>query len=199
MPRHAGRALQGSMYSAQAAAAAAQSASTAGVGSHAQHVRASMPAARGSLCFFRKTGDRSLARPHVHSFDSARQERVEYVCCEYQLVVLSGQGVCELPSRKRSELARVEVPLVQVHGLRQAQAWPDPRSRGVPCPSEPPLSGPYLHRLDSTSGEGIKTSTSNACGGEDQLSRLALPRVLSALELCQGAADSWYQSLVSLR
>eukprot|EP00964_Phaeocystis_antarctica_P082638 scaffold51858_cov63-Phaeocystis_antarctica.AAC.2 len=129
------------------------------------------------------TSGHSLTRPHVHSFDSAGQERVNHVCCEYQLVVL------------RSKLARVKVLLMQAHGLRQAQAWPDPaRSRGVPCPSEPPFPGPYLHRLDSTSGlaEGINTSTSCAFGGEDQLSRLALPRVLSALELCQGAADSWY-------
>ena len=141
MPRQAERAPQGSMYSAQAAAAAAQSASTAGVGSHAQHVRASMPAARGSLCFFRKTGDRSLARPHVHSFDSAGQERVEYVCCEYQLVVL------------RSELTRVEVLPVQEHSLHQAQAWPDPaRSRGVPCLSEGPFPSHYLPILDKKGG-----------------------------------------------
>ena len=78
-------------------------------------------AARGTLPF-RTTVDHSRARPHVHSFDSAGQERVEYVCCEYQLVVL------------RSELTRVKVLLVQVHGLRQAQAWPDPRSGGVPFP-----------------------------------------------------------------
>ena len=148
-------------------------------------MRASMRAAREALSF-RTTSGHRRARPHVHSFDSAGQKRVERVYCEYQLVVL------------RSELARVKVLLVQVHGLRQAQTWPDPRSRGVPCPSEGPFPGPYLHRLDSTSGEGIKTSTSCACGGEDQLSRLALPRVLRALELCQGAADSWYQSLVSL-
>eukprot|EP00964_Phaeocystis_antarctica_P156467 scaffold126132_cov69-Phaeocystis_antarctica.AAC.5 len=148
-------------------------------------MRASMRAAREPFSF--RTAGVRPTWPHVHSFNSAGQERVNHVCCEYQLVVL------------RSELARVKVPLVQVHGLRQAQARPDPaRSRGVPCPSESPFPGPYLHRLDSTSGEGIETPTSCACGGEDQLSRLALPRVLSALELCQGAADSWFIPLVSL-
>ena len=149
-------------------------------------MRASMRAAREALSF-RTTSGHRRARPHVHSFDSAGQKRVERVYCEYQLVVL------------RSELARVKVLLVQVHCLRQAQAWPDPaRSRGVPRPSEPPFPGPYLHRLDSTSGEGIETSTSCACSGEDQLSRLALPRVLRAPELCQGTTDSWFIPLVSL-
>ena len=103
-------------------------------------MRASMRrrAARGTLPF--RSASVSRARPHVHSFDSAGQERVEYVCCEYQLVVL------------RSELTRVKVLLVQVHGLRQAQAWPDPRSGGVPFPSEGPFPSHYLPILDKKGG-----------------------------------------------
>ena len=57
--------------------------------------RASMRrrAARGTLPFEIRSASVSRARPqcHVHSFDSAGQERVEYVCCEYQLVVLRSE------------------------------------------------------------------------------------------------------------
>ena len=167
--------------------------------------RASMRrrAARGALSF-RTTGV-SPARPHVHSFDGAGQERVNHVCCEYQLVVLP-RGLLpyatfrpatpclfapELRSRSR---VTGHMPLVQLHGLRQAQAWPDlrpdpARRRGVPL-SEQLLSGCYLPHLESTSAEDTATSRPT--------SRLALARVLRAFELCQGAVDSWHQSLVSL-
>ena len=101
-------------------------------------MRASMRAAREPFSF--RTAGVSPTWPHVHSFNSAGQERVNHVCCEYQLVVL------------RSELARVKVLLVQVHGLRQAQDWPDPRSGGVPLPSEGPFPSHYLPILDKKGG-----------------------------------------------
>eukprot|EP00964_Phaeocystis_antarctica_P049365 scaffold28635_cov66-Phaeocystis_antarctica.AAC.1 len=118
---------------------------------HSNRASMRLRAARGALSF-RTTGV-SPARPHVHSFDGAGQERVNHVCCEYQLVVLP-RGLLPYvtfppatPCLFAPERVRVtgHMPLVQLHGLRQAQAWPDlrpdpARRRGVPL-SEQLLSG----------------------------------------------------------